>query len=78
VVYGGTPDYSLDPRSTLPAGLYLSPSGFLQGTPATAGPQLFVLIVNDSATPVHTQEGTYVLNVMASRPAPKAPARAGP
>lgn len=47
---GGTPGYtySLEPGSTLPAGLSLSSAGLLTGTPTTAGSYAFAVTATDS------------------------------
>lgn len=55
-VSGGTAPYtwSLGSGSALPAGLSLSPSGLLSGTPTAAGPVMFTVDVTDSSSPVLT------------------------
>jgi hypothetical protein len=50
VASGGTAPYvwSLQAGSTLPAGLTLSPSGLISGTPTAAGTDTIVIQVTDS------------------------------
>ena len=52
-VSGGTAPYtwSLGSGSELPAGLNLSPSGLLSGTPTAGGPAAFIADVTDSSSP---------------------------
>jgi len=52
---GGLGDYNwtLDAGSSLPAGLSLSTSGVISGTPTTAGTVNFIVKVTDSASPVN-------------------------
>ena len=51
-VSGGTAPYTftLPPGSSLPAGLSLSPSGLISGTPVTAAPAKFSVVIMDSST----------------------------
>jgi large repetitive protein len=60
---GGTPPYAFSPiyYSDMPAGLSLSSSGVLSGTPSVAGPFILTLLVTDAANNVSGQ--IYTLNV---------------
>jgi uncharacterized protein YhjY with autotransporter beta-barrel domain len=60
VAEGGVAPYAFRVGSgALPAGLTLSESGILSGTPRDAGSYTFTLAVNDSDTPARTVSRTY-------------------
>jgi len=62
---GGTPPYtwSLNPGSSLPPGLGLSPDGTIGGTPTQAGTFSFTVKVTDSSTPVQTDTQALSLTI---------------
>ncbi len=67
VLSGGTPGYVIDPKSQLPPGLFVTASGFLQGTPSKPGRNAIVLVARDSAQPRNFIQGNYVLDVLKAR-----------
>ncbi len=62
---GGTAPYTwaVTAGSNLPAGLKLSASGVISGSPTTAGTFNFSVTVTDSATPVHTASGSLSITI---------------
>jgi len=63
-VGGFTPyTFSVAAGSSLPAGLTLSASGLLSGTPTTAGTFSFTVQAADAAQPPHTATATFTLNI---------------
>ena len=67
---GGVPPYhfSLNPETPLPAGLTLSPSGLVSGTPATHTIALLAFSVTDSATPVPGFAGSNPQDLLLNNP----------
>lgn len=65
---GGTPPYAWTYTGTLPAGITLSSSGALGGTPSAAGSYSFTVTATDSANSTATQD--LVLAVAALPPPP--------
>jgi len=62
---GGTPPYTWTALSSLPAGLSLSSTGVISGTPTAAGTTLFSVSVADSATVAgQTKNGTFSITVL--------------
>jgi len=61
---GGTPGYTytLSPGSTLPAGLSLSSTGVISGTPTATGPSTFSVIATDSKGCAATAVFTLTVN----------------
>ena len=74
---GGTPGYTyaLAAGSTLPAGLTISPSGVISGTPSTAGTVNFDLRVTDTFG--CTTTASYTLNVTVALSMPTGPLPVG-
>lgn len=63
-VYGGTGPYTWSIWSgSLPAGLSLSSSGVISGTPTTAGYTLVYIRVTDTANPSCTDTRAYFVEV---------------
>jgi uncharacterized protein (TIGR03437 family) len=63
---GGVSPYTWSLNSgTLPAGLTLSTSGVISGTPTTAGTSNFTIGVKDSASPANTASAALSINVVA-------------
>ena len=61
---GGVPPYTWSLTSgSLPAGLTLSTSGFITGTPTAQGTQTFTVQVSDSATPASTASASLSLTI---------------
>src|SRR6202035_2803708 len=61
---GGTGPYTwAAPTGTLPAGLTLSSSGMISGSPTTAGAFPFTVTVTDSETPVHTATASLSITI---------------
>ena len=61
---GGTSPYTWSVTSgTLPAGLTLSSSGVISGTPTTAGSNTISIKVTDSASPVATVTKSFVIQI---------------
>jgi len=66
-VSGGTPGYAWSLASgSLPAGLSLSPSGIISGTPSATGTATFVAGVRDSGNPVQTATISLSINIAAT------------
>jgi hypothetical protein len=66
-VSGGTPGYAWSLASGgLPAGLSLSPSGVISGTPSAAGTASFVAGVHDSGNPMQTASVSLSITVGAT------------
>ena len=59
----GTLTWALGNGSSLPAGLSLSSSGLISGTPTTPGTTTFTVKVTDSGTPQQTVSQTFTLTV---------------
>ncbi len=63
-VYGGTGPYTWSIwAGSLPAGLYLSSSGVISGTPTTAGYSLVYIRVTDTADPSCPDTRAYFVEV---------------
>jgi hypothetical protein len=63
-VYGGTGPYTWSIwAGSLPAGLSLSSSGLISGTPTTAGYTLVYIQVSDNANPSCTDTRAYFVYV---------------
>jgi hypothetical protein len=63
-VYGGTGPYTWSIwAGSLPAGLSLSSSGLISGTPTTAGYSLVYIRVTDTANPSCTDTRAYFVEV---------------
>lgn len=61
---GGTPAYTWSISSgSLPAGLTLTSSGLLSGTPTASGSATFTLLVTDSGAPAQSAEQTFTLTI---------------
>ena len=70
VADGGVAPYTWSVTGKLPAGLQLSTSGELSGTPSAFGSSTFTVVVTDSATPnAGTAQAKLTLDVEASPPA---------
>ncbi|MBV9662095.1 MAG: Ig-like domain repeat protein, partial [Acidimicrobiales bacterium] len=67
---GGVAPYSFGSNGPLPAGLTLSPSGVLSGTPTTPGPYTLAVNVTDSNFPAAFTAKTLSLTVNAGSTAP--------
>ncbi len=65
---GGAPPLRWSESGSMPAGLNLSSSGRLSGTPATAGTYPIVVTVADSSTPPLTAEAAVSLLINPPRP----------
>lgn len=66
VAIGGTAPYTWSVSGgALPAGLTLSSTGVISGTPTTAGTATFIVVVADSAAPVHIATQTFTLTITA-------------
>jgi hypothetical protein len=64
---GGTTPYHWSISSgTLPAGLTLSTTGTVSGTPTTAGNSSFTIKVNDSSSPASTASGNFSITIAAA------------
>jgi hypothetical protein len=62
--YGATPyKWTLATGSVLPAGLTLSTSGVIAGTPTIAGQYSFSVQVSDASTPIGTSTQSYTMGV---------------
>src|ERR1039458_9838675 len=59
--------------SPLPAGLSLSPSGVISGTPTSVGSYNFSVTVTDSGTPQKTVTRSFHLDAMVKTAAPSSP-----
>jgi hypothetical protein len=82
VASGGVAPFTWSETGALPAGMSLSPSGQLSGTPATAATYHLMVMVTDSSTPALTATPVAVslviqdsLITVATAPAPPAGAR---
>jgi hypothetical protein len=65
---GGTPGYTWTvPPGTLPAGLTMSSSGVITGTPTASGPFSFTVTVTDSGSPTQTKTGTVTITISPSK-----------
>ncbi len=59
----GTVTWTLEPPSTLPANLSLSPTGVISGTPTSTGDFNFTMRATDSSVPAQTQTRSFSLHV---------------
>lgn len=59
----GTRSWSLAALSALPAGLTLSSTGLISGTPTTSGTATFSVVVQDSASPPRTASRSFSLTI---------------
>ncbi|AOM77022.1 putative Ig domain-containing protein [Pedobacter steynii] len=75
VATGGTPafNYTLAPGSTLPAGLTLSATGLISGTPTAAGPYTFSVLATDSKGCTATAEFNLTVTDALSLPSASLP-----
>lgn len=67
VVRGGTPPYRAVSDHPPPAGLAISPSGEIAGTPRAPGDYRFVLEITDAALPPQTVRSAFHLRILAAR-----------
>src|SRR5215469_5976677 len=72
---GGTSPYAwtLVSGTNLPAGLTLSSSGVISGTPSGSGTTNFTVKVTDSSNPAQTAQATLSITVTAGNPPPNCP-----
>ncbi len=63
VAKGGAAPFTWSGPASLPAGLYLDPSGLLSGVPVTAGKFSFAVTVDDSSVPVQVATQAFSLTV---------------
>src|SRR5215469_8494720 len=72
---GGTSPYAwtLVSGTNLPAGLTLSSSGVISGTPTGSGTTNFTVMVTDSSSPAQTAQATLSITVTTGNPPPNCP-----